>query len=220
MLIQTPYNINTALIDELLPDIFDKGKTSINQRTGDFFYDPWTVKPEFVGTPWETILDSLPDSIGEARVIVMDSPSCYTQHADIDDRYHLTIVSDKDYLIDLDDHQMYPLKVDGIWYDMDAGKRHTAITVGQTQRVQLVVRHLLTRSNLKDAQTVTIHTTGSQPRYVFDNNLSPWLNKANKKGIIANFKPEKDIVKFDIERSSLSDLLYYLPPEFGVEVKT
>lgn len=220
MLIQTPFNIDIKLLDQLLPDIFDDGKTDISEPTGDFFYDPWMLKEEYLDTPWEDVWCSLPIDVGQARIIVLDSPSCYTQHADIDDRYHLNIVSDKDYLIDLDDEIMYPLHKDGIWYNMDAGKIHTAITVGQTQRVQLVVRHLLKKNKLKDPKKVIITTYGDQPRYVFDNSLSPWLNRANKSGIIASFKTAQNIVEFEIEQDSLSDMLHHLPTEFKFEVKT
>lgn len=220
MLTKTPYSIDVNLIERLLPDIFDNGKTDITEPTGDFFYDPWRLKEEFEGTVWEDVWCSLPIDTGQARVIVMDSPSCYTQHADIDDRYHLNIVSDKDFLIDLENQTMYPLHTDGVWYTMDAGKLHTAITVGETQRVQLVVRHLLKNNNLTDRQKVKITTKGTQPRYFFDNFLSPWLNRANKNGIIANFKTQKETVMFDIEKKSLNDLLHHLPQDFDIEVKT
>jgi len=220
MLTKTPYSIDVNLIERLLPDIFDNGKTDITEPTGDFFYDPWRLKEEFEGTVWEDVWCSLPVDTGQARVIVMDSPSCYTQHADIDDRYHLNIVSNRDFLIDLENQTMYPLHTDGVWYTMDAGKLHTAITVGETQRVQLVVRHLLKNNNLTDRQTVKIITKGAQPRYLFDNFLSPWLNRANKNGIIANFKTQQETVMFDIEKKSLNDLLHHLPHDFDIEVKT
>ena len=220
MIVQTPFHIDVKRINDLLPDIFDNGKTDITEPTGDFFYDPWQLKKEFEGTAWEDVWTSLPIDTGQARVIVMDSPSCYTQHADIDDRYHLNIVSDKDFLIDLEDQTMYPLVTDGYWYDMDAGKLHTAITVGETQRVQLVVRHLLNKNKLKDPVNVTIISGGEQPRYTFDNTLSAWLNRANKTGIITDFKARDTSVNFALESSSLTDLAQVIPPAFEFEVNT
>lgn len=219
MLAQTPFKVDIKVLDQLLPDIFDNGKTDISEPTGDFFYDPWQLKEEYHNTVWEDVWCSLPIDVGQARIIVLDSPSCYTQHADIDDRYHLNIVSDKDYLIDLENETMYPLRKDGIWYNMDAGKIHTAITVGKTQRVQLVVRQLLKRNTLTTPKSVKIKTGGDQPRYVFDNSLSPWLNRANKKGIIADFKTAQDTVEFKIENDAVLDLLQHLPAKFEIEVK-
>lgn len=220
MLRQTAYSIDTNIIDSLLPDIFDNGKHDITYPTGNFFYDPWELKPEFKNTPWEELWNSLPGDKGQARVIIMDSPSCYTQHADIDDRYHLNIINGKDYLIDLDECEMHPLITDGIWYEMDASKLHTAISVGERHRVQVVVRKLLKKNILTDTRKVKIDIKGNQPRYAFDNSLSPWLNNANKNGLIANFKAHETQVTFDVEHSSLSDLLYCVPHEFNIEVKT
>jgi hypothetical protein len=46
----------------------------------------------------------------------------YTSHADIDDRWHLSLTAEQSYLIDLDNMQMHKIDIDGYWYDMDAGK--------------------------------------------------------------------------------------------------
>ena len=151
MLVKTQYTVS---IDDM--PLLKKGKHDLTAPSGDFFYDPWILLEEYKNTVWESIWNSLPIDAGQARVIVMESPSCYTQHADIDDRYHLNLSGDQDYLIDLGNQQMHKLEKDGVWYIMDAGRLHTAISVGEHTRMQLVVRKLLTRNTLKDSVSVKI----------------------------------------------------------------
>lgn len=217
MLKATDFIIDPKLLQQastLSDDIF---KTAINQPNGDFFYDPWILKNEYKDTIWETLYNSLPVDKGEARIIILQPGQCYTSHADIDDRYHLNISGDECYLIDLIDSTIYKLQQDGIWYDMDAGRLHTAANFGRYPRIQLVIRKLLNKSNLEDALTVTIKTkldNLDRARYVFDNEMSPWLNLANKKGHISNFKYSADQVKFKISKSYLSNLQQQLSDQF------
>ena len=212
MLTQTAYatSFNTV-------PLLAKGKHDLTTPTGDFFYDPWELKDEYTGTVWETIWKSLPIDTGQARIIVMESPSCYTQHADIDDRYHLNLSGDEDYLIDLQNKEMHKLEKDGVWYEMDAGRLHTAISIGEHTRMQLVVRKLLTRNVLSNPVTVSIAAGGSNPRYNFDNAMSVWLNSASKNKIITNFKQTETAVYFDIEKDSLEELKFIIPKEFKFE---
>ena len=212
MLAKTPYTVS---IDDM--PLLEKGKHDLTVPSGDFFYDPWVLLEEYKNTVWESILDSLPIDTGQARIIVMESPSCYTQHADIDDRYHLNLSGDQDYLIDLDNQQMHKLVKDGVWYEMDAGRLHTAISVGEHTRMQLVVRKLLTRNVLNNSVSVKITAGGSNPRYSFDNTMSVWLNRASKNKTISNFKQSEASVYFDVEHSSLEDLKSIVPKEFKLE---
>ena len=212
MLVKTLY---TASIDDM--PLLEKGKHDLTVPSGDFFYDPWVLLEEYKNTVWESIWNSLPIDTGQARIIVMESPSCYTQHADIDDRYHLNLSGDQDYLIDLDNQQMHKLVKDGVWYEMDAGRLHTAISVGEHTRMQLVVRKLLTRNGLNDSVSVKITAGGSNPRYSFDNTMSVWLNRASKNKTISNFKQSEASVYFDVERSSLEELKSIVPKEFKLE---
>jgi hypothetical protein len=150
MLTKTHYTADTTLFQEAcysLPK--SEIKTTINEPTGDFFYAPWVLKAEYKGTVWETFYNSLPVAKGEARIIILDPGSCYQIHADIDDRCHLNISGEGCYLMDLTTEQMYRLEQDGIWYDMDAGFLHTATNFGRRSRVQLVVRKLLKKNQLK-----------------------------------------------------------------------
>jgi hypothetical protein len=220
MLTSTNYTVNTNLFQEALTQLPGDGmKTSINQPTGNFFYDPWVLKDEYKDTVWETLYNSLPVSKGEARIIILDPGHGYTAHADIDDRYHLNILGDESFLIDLIREQMHKLLQDGMWYDMDAGFLHTAANFGRLDRVQLVVRKLLKKNKLDNPIEVSLTTTMPNPehaRYVFDNTVSTWLNEANKLGYITNFSYSSPFVKFDVEQDRLESLKNILPEEFKI----
>jgi hypothetical protein len=211
MLVKTTKSVPLELISSVGTTSFDVMKTTINEPTGNFFYDPWKIKTEFVNTAWEKILEPLGNNIGEARVIVLDSPSCYTRHADIDDRYHLNISGEASYLLDFDNLQIHPLVNDGIWYEMDAGRLHSAIAAGKQYRIQLVVRKLLNRITLQDPIDVKLTLPVSESRYDFDNSISPWLNKVVKKHLLDNFKLEDNSVCFSIEKDCIKELLEIVP---------
>ena len=194
---------------------------TINQPTGRFFYDPWEIRPELKGTVWEELLASLPIPVGEARVIVLPSTHSYQIHADIDDRYHLNIKSEACYLIDFDNNNLHPIEADGRWYEMDAGRLHTASNFGRDERIQLVVRKLLTYSTLKDPVSIRLYSTGldkDDARFLFDNKFSPWFNKANKQGVINEFKFSTNEVLCNVERTVIDDLKKLLTDNFQLEI--
>jgi len=218
MLTPTIYTVDTHLFQKALNHLpSGEMKTTINQPTGNFFYDSWILKDEYKGTVWETLYDSLPVIKGEARIIILDPGHCYQTHADIDDRYHLNILGDNSYLINLVQETMHPLSQDGIWYDMDASFLHTATNFGRKARVQLVVRKLLKKNKLTRPIEVSLVTTMENPnhaRFLFDNTLSPWFNAANKLGFINNFIQGALSIKFNIEQNKLESLKTILPEEF------
>jgi hypothetical protein len=218
MLSKTNYTVDSKLFQRACNSLPSSDmKTTINQPTGNFFYDPWELKDEYKGTVWETLYDSLPVTKGEARIIVLKPNQCYQRHADIDDRYHLNIQGEECYLIDLVREQLHALQQDGIWYDMDAGMLHTATNFGRYTRVQLVVRKLLKKNKLTNPVSIALSTTISNTddaRFLFDNHLSPWFNEANKLGFINNFDYTAIGIKFDIEVDKLNYLKKILPSEF------
>jgi len=220
MLTPTNYTVNSSLFQAACSQLpTDKMKTTINQPTGNFFYDPWIIKDEYKGTVWETLYNSLPVTKGEARIIILDPAHCYQIHADIDDRYHLNILGEECYLMDLVREQMYRLEQDGIWYDMDAGLLHTATNFGRRARVQLVVRKLLKKNKLKNPVEISLSTTitnTDDARFVFDNTLSPWFNEANKLGFINNFGHSPISIKFNIESDKIDSLKLMLTSEFKI----
>lgn len=210
MLRELPFTVDEELLNEAessLPEI--DFRLSINQPTGNFFYDPWVIKPEYQNTVWEKILNKLPYDKGEARIIKLDNTVAYASHADIDDRWHLNITGNHSYLIDLDERKMFETVRDGKWYEMNAGKLHTAVNLGNRPRYQLVVRKLLFIMKADNWKHVTIKTTITDledARFEFDNQISPLLNKLNKLRSITNFEFNNNEVNFYIEPGYIREL--------------
>jgi hypothetical protein len=220
MLTDTNYIVDTKLLQEACNSLPKAGmKITINQPSGNFFYDSWVLKEEYNGTVWETLYNSLPVSKGEARIIILDPAQCYQAHADIDDRYHLNILGEECYLIDLMQQKLHRLEQDGHWYNMNAGWRHTATNFGRCARIQLVVRHLLKKNKLINPIEIVLSTTISNTddaRFMFDNTLSPWFNLANKNGFISDFAHSPISIKFNIEKDKLASFKNILPTEFKI----
>lgn len=204
MLTRTEYRVKLPKVDASFEDI----KTTLTRPTGNFFYDPWEIKPEYVGTVWEKLLKSLPEQHGEARVIVMQPGTTYMAHTDIDNRWHLSLQGEQSYLIDLENTSMHLLEQDGYWYYMDAGRLHVASNYGSIPRVQLVVRELLTATTMPSLVQVTIKPAMPQHdyRYKFDSIVSPWLNRANQKHCLKDFEFDGEVVKFKTVLTEMSDL--------------
>jgi hypothetical protein len=215
MITNTIYSVSNSEL-EYLQSICERDthRLTLNEPTGDFFYDRWNVKDEYLGTPIVTLLDKLP-FCGEARIIKQESGTCYFAHSDIDDRYHVNISGDCAALIDIDSNINYFLHPDGKVYLMDAGKTHSAANFGEHTRFQLVVRMLLRKNSLLDVEKVLITPGGTNPRFTFDKVMSPWLNWANKKSIINNFKQTQRGVTFEVERYYMDELKSIIPKEFG-----
>ena len=210
MIKENGFTVKVSLIAQARDQLhrFDK-KTVFNNPTGDFFYDPWVLKDEYVGTVWDALLNSLRLPFGEARLIILDPGESYMAHADIDDRYHLNISGNNSFLIDLNKQKMHILEQDGKWYDMDAGKIHTAGNYGEIPRAQLVVRKLLKRGRFFHNYLhvkITPQRDRFDYRYHFDTLISPWLNKVSKDKGIDNFKFNNNTVEFDMD-SKLEDQL-------------
>ena len=221
MINATSYRVPLEDIEEAQNNIpSDSFKFCLNEPTGNFFYDSWQLKKDLIGTVWEKIYNSLPVQKGEARLIKLEGGESYASHADIDDRYHLNIAGVKCYLTDLDNLKMHPLTTDGIWYNMDAGRRQTASNFGNRTRYQLVVRHLLTKNTIIDpVKILVVPVEGVDPddaRFVFDDVVSPWLNSANKSGTINEFSFHKDYVSFVISEKVLENFRLVVPKEFKI----
>ena len=221
MIILTDYNIDLEKIQEAnskLPEI--DFKFALNEPTGDFFYDPWRIKSEFKDTVWEDILNSLDTQKGEARLIALEPGKCYLTHADIDDRWHLSIAAEESFLVDVGNGTLTPIEVDGRWYDMNAGGLHSAVNFSNKIRVQLVVRKLLNKNDIKDPVSVKIKLAKPRPdyRYIFDHLISPWLNQANKKGYINSFVHTSEYAGFNVDRTLIPELQSKLDENFILEI--
>lgn len=222
MLEPTNYTISQDLLQEAITSIPNlDSRLALNQPTGRFFNDPWKIKPEFKGTVWEKILDSLQESKGEARLIKLVQGECYPSHADIDDRWHLSLTGNHSYLIDLETEKMHKVDEKGRWYTMNAGRRHTAANFGSEDRVQIVVRHLLPLPNIVDPVNVSITLKNLivDRRFVFDDIISPWLNYAYKKSIIDKFHGEDLEATFILEKSYVSELKDLIKDYFVLTIK-
>lgn len=195
----------------------DEFRLTINEPTGNFFYDPWVIKDEYKNTVWNEILNTLTIVPGEARIILLEEGKCYQSHSDIDDRYHLNISGNDSYIIDLSKKMLFDLTQDGHWYYMDAGRKHSAANFGRGTRAQLVVRCLLLNGCNGNFVPITIESTltdKEQSRYRFDMYISPELNKQNKHQWMRNFSVNKNSVSFEISTESLDALRSVIPEGF------
>jgi hypothetical protein len=219
MLTTTTFSVDLASIQDALTQLPTEGnRTILNKPTGNFFYDPWTIADEYKDTVWDTILSTLPGPVGEARVIKLDPGTTYYCHADIDDRYHLNLQGNQSYLIDISTQTMHKLQLDGCWYDMNAGRLHSAVNFGEVYRYQLVVRKLLVHGHIKNPVNIRIErlTTGNDFRYQFDQNVSPVLNKINKMQGMDCFSPSEHSAGLTIEEELLPMLSAALTDNFGI----
>lgn len=209
MIKETEYYVHAKFLHRAASEVINfDGKTALNQPTGHFFYDPWVIKDEYRNSIWETILNTLEFSYGEARLIVLQPGETYMAHADIDDRYHLNITGNNSFLIDISKQKMYSTIADGKWYEMDAGKIHSATNYGEVPRAQLVVRKLLKKGRFDKHVHVTISPSQHfhDYRYRFDNQISPWLNQINSLKKMDNFQYYGNRVEFDMDAECVPEL--------------
>jgi hypothetical protein len=221
MFSKTNTQVDSILIEQAQNSIPDVDfRLALNEPTGDFFYDPWIIRSEFRNTVWEKILNTIPDKIGEARLIKLDPGTCYRSHSDIDDRWHLSILSERSYLINLENDTMYPTIQDDHWHIIDTGIKHSAANFGSKPRTQLVVRKLLKRNQLTNPVkvSITLIKVTDDRRFIFDDIISPWLNKANKNGTLQNFKFEEFEVRLIIESSVVDDLRKTISSHFNLDI--
>jgi len=186
-------------------------KCDINQPTDSFYYDAWQLKPEYSTPAVQSLFAQLPP-VGQAKIVSIPPSTSYHVHADIEDRYHITLQGQHSYLIDLAHHKMYSTQVDNQCYHMDTARIHTAVNFGYQPRIQLVIRHLLHRPLLSDPVHVHLHpVTLDEPhnqRQLFDQHILTWLNLAHKQHIIDNFNPMGEDVElqFDLARNHVPQL--------------
>jgi len=208
MLEKLDITVDSKILFDLVKHL-PEGKNVLNSPTGDFFYDPWKLMPEYQGTAIDELLQQLPDH-GEARVIVLKPGQSYSAHADIDDRYHVTLDAEQSYLHDIENEMMYATKPDNTVYSMNAGLLHSASNYGYKNRYQLVVRKRLQIRNLEDPVNIFMSVTNPvyNLRYLFDSSFSRLLNKLEKQNKLSKFVKVNDFnIKFSIEKSELNKLL-------------
>ncbi len=208
-----------GLIDQALKEHPITESIVLNEPTGDFFYDKWVIKEFYKDTIWEQVLDTMPMSIGQARIINLAPGESYMAHADIDNRWHLNLTGEQAYLIDLDEKVMYECVRDNRWAYMDASRIHAATNYGSIPRLQLVVREPLRRSRQPvDLVSISMEPAYEQQdfRYKFDNRFSSFLNRANQKHKLADFAHTTFSLSFKLERELLEEFEKLVTPEFKV----
>jgi len=209
----------SGLIEQALKEHPITESTVLNHPTGNFFYDTWKIKDLYKDTIWQQVLDTLPMSIGQARIIKMEPGESYMAHADIDNRWHLNLTGEQAYLIDLDNKVMHECVRNNRWSYMDASRIHAATNYGSIPRLQLVVREPL-RNSRQPAELVNIAMEPAYEqhdfRYKFDKICSPFLNRANQKYKLADFAHTTFSLTFKLERELLEEFEQLLTPEFKV----
>ena len=209
-----------GLIEQALKECPVTGESTVlNEPTGDFFYDRWQIKDLYKNTLWQQVLDSMPMSIGQARIIKLAPGESYMAHADIDNRFHLNLTGEQAYLIDLDNEVMYKCERDNRWAYMDASHIHAATNYGSIPRLQLVVREPLRRSRQPiDLVTISMEPAYEQHdfRYKFDTVFSPFLNRANWAYKLADFTHTTFSLKFKLERELLAEFEKLVNTDFKV----
>jgi len=209
MLTKTNIKTSSKEIYDLVKHL-PEGKNILNEPTGKFFYDPWQLKSEWQDTALDDLLKQIPDH-GEVRVIVLKPGESYFAHADIDDRYHLTLDAEQSYLIDIENEKMYPTIPDDTVYLMNTGVLHTASNYGYKNRYQLVIRKRLDSTN-ELHESVLVMMSVKDPvynlRYLFDSSFSRLLNRLAKEECISNFdRINETTIKFSLEKENITELL-------------
>jgi hypothetical protein len=208
-----------GLIEQALKEHPITESIVLNEPTGDFFYDKWVIKEFYKGTIWQQVLDTMPMSVGQARIIKLEPGESYMAHADIDNRWHLNLTGEQSYLIDLDNKVMYECVRDDHWAYMDASHIHAATNYGSIPRLQLVVRELLFRSR-QPVDLVSVVMEPAHPqhdfRYKFDKIFSPFLNRANQKYKLADFAYNTSNLSFKLERELLEDFKQLATEDFKI----
>jgi len=219
MITKQQWQCPKGLVEQALTEFPITESIVLNEPNSDFFYDSWKIKDLYKDTIWQQVLDTLPMSIGQARIIKMEPGESYMAHADIDNRWHLNLTGEQAYLIDLDEKIMYECVRDNHWSYMDASRIHAATNYGSVPRLQLVVREPLRCSRQPvDLVSISMEAAYEQPdfRYKFDKVFSPFLNHANWAHKLANFAHTTFTLSFKLERELLEEFEKLITPEFKV----
>jgi hypothetical protein len=115
---------------------------------------------------------------------------------------------------------MYHIITDGKWHAINTGIKHSAVNFGSRSRTQLVVRKLLTIGNISSPANVviTLKEIVEDRRFIFDDIISPWLNRINKQGALSNFKFQEFEVRFTTEQSLIPELKKITESHFNVNI--
>ena len=193
----------------------------LNETNGKLLSGPYTTKKEFQNTPLGEVLASI-ENPGEARLLKLAPSETYSAHADPDDRYHLSIITNPfSYLIDITEEKLYHLPVDGSLWEMNTEHIHIAANFGPKDRIHLVVRIPLPTFS---SPGYSIKISGGdvdwkQESYIV---IMSFFNRAIKNKVITGFEKVNDrevlinCADLNVLDPFLSELKY---KGFEVEVK-
>jgi hypothetical protein len=100
------------------------------------------ITAPFIGTAFEQFLKDLPFAYGRTRLMRMRPKSCLSIHAAPTRRYHMALITNPDcYIVGVsgEDGSFHQIPADGILYEMDAHRTHTAMNSGNKDRFHLVI---------------------------------------------------------------------------------
>jgi hypothetical protein len=100
------------------------------------------ITAPFIGTAFERFLKDLPFAYGRTRLMRMRPKSCLSIHADPTRRYHMALITNPDcYIVGVSggEGSFHQIPADGVLYEMDAHRTHTAMNSGNKDRFHLVI---------------------------------------------------------------------------------
>jgi Aspartyl/Asparaginyl beta-hydroxylase len=197
MLSILPQNFSLAPIIAQVSALGNFRRLDLNLPKGEFFGDPWELKPEIKNTPLGNVLESLGD-IGQARLLTLESAESYTAHCDPDDRLHLAIITNPySFLVDITDNKLFHLPADGQLWKMDTGKIHVAANWGTRARIHLNIRVLLPKYNLnRSSLRIKVIDGDYDWKQLVYTPVMQVINKNIKTGYVYGFKSinEKEVI--------------------------
>jgi len=222
MLTKLPQKFSIDPIVDQVNNLSFEKRLDLNRPTGKFFNDPWETLSEFQNTPIGEVLNTV-GSIGQARLLKLESAESYTAHADPDDRIHLAIVTNPySFLVDITDNHLHHLPADGqLWY-MDTGKIHVAANWGATTRIHLNIRVLLPKlDRSKEVLQIKVLSGGFDWKQASYLPIMKLVNKDVKSGNITGFESsnEKELFLNINDKSEIIKMLENIK-QHGIDIIT
>lgn len=169
----------------------------INEPTGIPKTDPYRIRDEFCGTPIGDLLLEIQSKIGpfgDTRLRKLENRESYHVHTDIDDRYHLALITNPHaLLIDLDNQKNFHIPCNGYLWLMDTSIPHTAVNFGQAGRVHFHIEQLLPKILGSTYQLTFTKVSGRPEQNLwFDSMGQGYINKKIKSKEITGVEIRKD----------------------------
>lgn len=170
---------------------------SINEPTGDPNTDNYRVRDDFAGTPIGDLVFEIQSKIGpigDTRLRKLENRESYHVHTDIDDRYHLALITNPyALLVDLDNQKNFHIPCNGYLWLMNTSISHTAVNFGEDGRVHLHIKQLLPKVSGSTYQLTFTKVPGKpEQRLWFDSMGLGYINNKIKSKEITGFEIRQD----------------------------